>query len=463
MTRYDLLVIGSGPAGQKAAIQAAKLHKRIALIEKDAALGGACVNTGTLPSKTLRDAIYHLHGFTLRSFETIASSLRQRLSFQDLLARKDLVIDHEREVVANQLRRNGVEIVHGTASFLDGHTLTVATAGGAAITLTGRHIVIATGSRPRRPPDIPFDDTRICDSDLILATEEIPRSLVVLGGGVIGCEYASMFAAFGIAVTLIDRRTDLLRFVDQEIVQALSAYMSRNGVAVRLGQHIAGVRLDANGRTLTTLNGDETIASDMVLYAMGRIANTDRLNLAAAGLTTDAAGQLAVNEHYQTAVPHIYAAGDAIGFPALAATSMEQGRLASCHAFQVERSTLPALFPYGIYTVPEISTVGRTEEELTAQKIPYGVGRAWYREIARGQIVGDLEGLLKLLFHRETRELLGVHIIGEGATELIHIGQAVMTLGGKMDFFVHNVFNYPTLAECYRTAALDGINRLTHT
>lgn len=463
MTHYDLLVIGSGPAGQKAAIQAAKLHKRVALIEKDATLGGACVSTGTLPSKTLRDTIYHLHGFTLRSFETIAASLQQRLSFQDLLTRKDLVIQHERKVVASQLQRNGIEIIRGTASFLDSHTLTVATAGGISITVTGSHIIIATGSRPRRPPDIAFDDRRICDSDSVLATEEIPRSLVVLGGGVIGCEYASMLAAFGITVTLIDRRTDLLRFIDQEIVEALSAYMDRTGVVVRLGQHITNVTLDANGRPLTTLNGNETIVSDMVLYAMGRIANIDQLNLAAAGLAPDAAGQLAVNEHYQTAVPHIYAAGDVIGFPALAATSMEQGRLASCHAFQIERSAIPALFPYGIYTVPEISAVGQTEEELTALKIPYGVGRAWYREIARGQIVGDLEGLLKLLFHRETRKLLGVHIIGEGATELIHIGQAVMTLGGTMDFFVHNVFNYPTLAECYRTAALDGINRLPHT
>ncbi len=463
MAQYDLLVIGSGPAGQKAAIQAAKLRKRVAIIEKEPVVGGSSVNTGTLPSKTLKDAIYHLHGFKLRAFTSMSYSLNKNLTLRDLMARKDQVIKNELAVITNQLDRNDVEIIHGTASFADPHTLNVVRQHGHVGTLQAPFIVIATGSRPRRDEGIPFNDLTICDSDSILFTENIPKTMTVMGGGIIGCEYASMFAPFGIKVTLVERRTELLRFVDQEVVQALIYHMRTNGVLMRLGEEIAGVSLDARGRVVTSLKSGKTVVSDILLYAMGRIANTDELNLGAVGLTTDKQGQLKVNEYYQTDVPHIYAAGDVIGFPSLASTSMEQGRLASCHAFKVAQSTLPKLMPYGIYTIPEISTVGKNEEELTAAGLPYEVGRAFYKEIARGQIFGDLEGLLKLIFHRDTLELLGVHIIGEGATELIHIGQAVLTYGGKVDFFVHNVFNYPTLAECYRTAALDGINRLGKT
>jgi NAD(P) transhydrogenase len=463
MREFDLLVIGSGPAGQKAAIQAAKLRKRVAIIEKERVVGGSCINTGTLPSKTLKDAIYYLHGFKQRSFPNISYSLKKNLTLRDLMARKDLVIRHELEVIVNQLERNDVEIIQGTASFVGPHTLQVSTKGAEGDTLHAPFIVIATGSRPRRPDDIPFNDVTIYDSDSILFTETIPKSMIVLGGGVIGCEYASMFASFGIKVTLFDRRLELLRFVDQEIVQALIYHMRTNGVIMRLGEELDKVTTDENGRVVTNLKSGKTIVTDMLLYAMGRMANTDQLNLSAAGLTVDQMGQLKVNEYYQTEVPHIYAAGDVIGFPGLASTSMEQGRLASCHAFKVQQSSLPKIMPYGIYTIPEISTVGKTEEELTKEGVPYEVGRAFYKEIARGQIVGDLEGLLKLLFHRTTLELLGVHIIGDGATELVHIGQAVLTYGGKVDFFVHNVFNYPTLAECYRTAALDGINRLAKT
>lgn len=320
--------------------------------------------------------------------------------------------------------------------------------------------MIATGSRPRRPQEIPFNDVTVCDSDSILSTETIPKSLVVLGGGVIGCEYASMFAAFGIKVTLLDQRSQLLRFVDQEIIHDLIYHMRANGMTIRLGEELAGVTIDDRGRVVTSLKSGKTIVTDMLLYAMGQIANTDSLNLAAAGLTADKQGQLKVNEYYQTDISHIYATGDVIGFPGLASTAMEQGRLATCHAFKVAQSTFPKVWPYGIYTIPEILTVGQSEEELTAQAIPYEVGRAFYKEIARGQIVGDLEGLMKLIFHRDTLQLLGVHIIGDGATELVHIGQAVLSYGGAVDFFVQNVFNYPTLAECYRTAALDGINRL---
>ncbi|HZS10798.1 MAG TPA: Si-specific NAD(P)(+) transhydrogenase [Nitrospirales bacterium] len=460
MFNYDLLVIGSGPAGQKAAIQAAKLRKRVAIIEKQPTVGGASLNTGTLPSKTLKDAIYYLHGFKLRSFSNVTCSLKKTLTFRDLMARKDFVLKHELEVITNQLERNDVDIIHGTASFLDPHTLQVVKANGQVETLQAAYIVIATGSRPRRQPDIPFNDKTIMDSDTILATDTIPKTLTVLGGGVIGCEYATMFAAFGIKVTLIDRRAELLRFVDQEVVQALIYHMRTNGVNVKLGEEVSIVSSDARGRVVTTLQSGKTVVSDMLLYAMGRVSNTDGLNVEAIGLKPDKMGQLNVNENYQTEIPHVYAAGDVIGFPGLASTSMEQGRLASCHAFNVKQSTLPKMMPYGIYTIPEISTVGKNEEELTKEAVPYEVGRAFYKEIARGQIFGDLDGLLKLIFHRDTLQLLGVHIIGEGATELVHIGQAVLTYSGTVDFFVHNVFNYPTLAECYRTAALDGINRL---
>jgi len=343
---------------------------------------------------------------------------------------------------------------------VDPHTVKVTRRNGQVDTLTAPYFVIATGSRPRRGEEVPFNDGTICDSDTILSTDSLPKTMTVVGGGVIGCEYASMFAAFGIKVTLLERRTELLRFVDQEVVQALIYHMRTNGVMMKLGEDIDKVTQDEKKRVIIGLKSGKTVVTDMLLYAMGRQANTDDLNLLAAGLAADKLGQIKVNEYYQTEVPHIYAAGDVIGFPGLASTSMEQGRLASCHAFNVPQLSLPKVMPYGIYTIPEISTVGKNEEELTKEGVPYEVGRAFYKEIARGQIFGDLEGLLKVIFHRDTLELLGVHIIGEGATELVHIGQAVITYGGKVDFFVHNVFNYPTLAECYRTAALDGINRL---
>jgi len=459
MKPYDMLIIGSGPAGQKAAIQAAKLGKRVAIIEKALQLGGTSLNTGTLPSKTLKDTIDYLDGFARRGFPQLGAEVKRRITLPDLIARKDQVIKSEVSVVTDQLQRNHVEIIPGLASFVDPRTLSVARPDGRAVRLRGSSIVIATGSRPRRPETIPFDDITICDSDSILNTKEHPASITVMGGGVVGTEYASMLAVFGIQVTLIDRRTHLLRFVDQEIMSVLDSHMQRNGVTMRLGEEISEVVLDQRGRVVTRLQCQETVTTDMMLYAMGRSGNTESLNLEAIGLKADQ-GQLTVNEHYQTAIPHIYAVGDVIGFPALAATSMEQGRLAACHACRVAQPAAPTTLPYGIYTIPEVSTIGKTEEELATAGVPYAVGRAFYREIARGHISGDLEGLVKLVFHRDTRELLGVHIVGPGATELIHIGQPVMAYQGTVDFFVHNVFNYPTLAECYRTAALDGLNRL---
>jgi len=462
MRSYDMLVVGSGPAGQKAAIQAAKLSKRVAIIEKATQLGGTSLNTGTLPSKTLKDTIEYFHGFARRGFPHLDAELASRITLPDLMARKDQVIKTEVAVITDQLQRNGIEVFQGTAGFVDPHTLSVARWDGRDDHVRASVIVLATGSRPRRPSEIPFDDLTVCDSDSILTTVRHPSSIIVIGGGVIGTEYASMLAAFGIAVTLIDRRTQLLRFMDQEITQVLDSQMRHNGVSMRTGEEYLGIAVNGQGRPVVQLRDGETVTADMLLYTAGRIGNTEALNLAAVGLTTDKQGQLQVNSHYQTAIPHIYAAGDVIGFPALAATAMEQGRLAACHAFQVSDAHEIKVIPYGIYSIPEASMVGKTEEELTTASVPHASGRAYYREMARGHISGDLHGLLKVIFHRDTRALLGVHIVGPGATELIHIGQSVITYGGTVEYFVHNVFNYPTMAECYRTAALDGLNRLHH-
>jgi NAD(P) transhydrogenase len=462
MQCYDMLVVGSGPAGQKAAIQAAKLSKRVAIIEKATQLGGTSLNTGTLPSKTLKDTIEYFHGFARRGFPHLGVELTSRIALPDLMARKDQVIKTEVAVITDQLQRNGIEVIQGTAGFVDPRTLSVARWDGRVYHVRASTIVLATGSRPRRPSDIPFDDLVICDSDSILTTIKRPSSIIVIGGGVIGTEYASMFAAFGIRVTLLDRRTQLLRFMDQEIAHVLDSQMRHNGVSMRLGEEPLEIAMNGKGSPVVQLHDGGTVTADMLLYTMGRVGNTESLNLAAIGIATDKQGQLQVNTHYQTALPHIYAAGDVIGFPALAATAMEQGRLAACHAFEVADAHEIKVIPYGIYSIPEVSMVGKTEEELTTAGVPHATGRAYYREMARGHISGDLHGLLKLVFHRDTRALLGVHIVGPGATELIHIGQSVLTFEGTVEYFVHNVFNYPTMAECYRTAALDGINRLHH-
>ncbi|MGC4095589.1 MAG: Si-specific NAD(P)(+) transhydrogenase [Nitrospira sp.] len=462
MRSYDMAVVGSGPAGQKAAVQAAKLSKRVALIEKAPQLGGTSLNTGTLPSKTLKDTIEYIHGLGRRGLHQLGAELTKQLTLPDLMARKDQVIETEVAVITNQLQRNGIEIIQGTAAFVDPHTMRVVQSDGSIDHVHASTIVLATGSRPRRPTEIPFDDLIICDSDSFLRTTKNPTSIIVIGGGVIGTEYASMLAAFGIRVTLIDRRTQMLRFLDQEISQALDSQMQRNGVSMRLGQEHLDISLNETGYPVVRFQDGKSVIADMVLYTMGRIGNTEALNLPAIGLATDQQGQLAVNTHYQTAIPHIYATGDVIGFPALAATAMEQGRLAACHAFDVSETHDIKVIPYGIYSIPEVSMVGTTEEELAASGIPHASGRAFFREMARGHITGDLHGLLKVIFHRDTHKLLGVHIIGPGATELIHIGQSVLTYGGTVEYFVHNVFNYPTMAECYRTAALDGLNRLHH-
>ncbi|MGE3978297.1 MAG: Si-specific NAD(P)(+) transhydrogenase [Nitrospira sp.] len=462
MRSYDMVVVGSGPAGQKAAVQAAKLSKRVAVIEKASQLGGTSLNTGTLPSKTLKDTIEYIHGLGRRGLHHLGAELTKQLTLPDLMTRKDQVIETEVAVITNQLRRNSIEIIQGTAGFVDPHTLSVVRSDGHVDHVHASTIILATGSRPRRPSDVPFDDLIVCDSDSFLRTTKNPAGIIVIGGGVIGAEYASMLAAFGIRVTLIDRRTQLLRFLDREIAQALDSQMQQNGVTMRLGQEHLDISVNEAGYPVVRLQDGDIVTADMVLYTMGRIGNTEALNLSAIGLTTDQQGQLSVNAQYQTAIPHIYATGDVIGFPALAATAMEQGRLATCHAFHVSESHDIKVIPYGIYSIPEVSMVGKTEEELIAADVPHATGRAFFREMARGHISGDLHGLLKVIFHRETHTLLGAHIIGPSATELIHIGQSVLSYGGTVEYFVHNVFNYPTMAECYRTAALDGLNRLHH-
>jgi NAD(P) transhydrogenase len=382
----------------------------------------------------------------------------------DLLFRADYVMRHEIDVIRHQLMRNQVELLSAEASFEDSHTLRVNYVDGRGQRLvTAEHIVIASGTRPTQDKSIPIDEKRIFLSDGILKLDHLPRSLTVVGAGVIGLEYASMFAALGVRVTLIDKRDRLLPFVDHEIIDTLVYHLRQNRVTLRLGEEVSKLELvnEKKGERVSIhLASGKQITTDSALYSIGRTGATKALSLKAAGLSADKRGYLKANENYQTEVPHIYAVGDVIGFPSLASTSMEQGRLATCHAFGVETNSVPELFPYGIYAIPEISMVGSTEEELTEQGVPYEVGIANYREIARGQIIGDETGLLKLIFHLETHEVLGVHIIGEGASELVHIGQAVMTFGGKVEFFINNVFNYPTLAECYKTAAFDGINRL---
>lgn len=461
---YDLIAIGSGPGGQRAAIQGAKLGKHVAVVERKAVVGGVCVNTGTIPSKTLREAIMHLSGFRQRSLYGSSYKVKEDICMDDLLFRTHHVIRNEIDVTRHQLTRNQVEVLSAEASFVDPHTVRLTSVDGRAQRdVTTANVVIATGTYATRDPLVPIDGQHVFASDDVLDLEALPRTLTVVGAGVIGCEYACLFATLGVRVTLVDKRTQLLPFVDHEIAEALAYHMREERVTLRLGEDVSEVEpfeSDQGPRVRICLASGKQIVTERALYSVGRTGATERLNLAAAGVSTDSRGRLVVNERFQTDVPHIFAVGDVIGFPSLASTSMEQGRLAACHAFGAQATSTPDLFPYGIYTIPEISMVGRNEEELTAEGIPYEVGRARYKEIARGQIIGDHTGLLKLIFHMDTRQLLGVHIIGEGASELIHIGQAVLSFGGTVEYFVNTVFNYPTLAECYKTAAFDGINRL---
>ncbi|MFQ5667155.1 MAG: Si-specific NAD(P)(+) transhydrogenase [Candidatus Binatia bacterium] len=461
MKQYDVVVLGSGPAGQKAAIQAAKLRKRVAVVERGS-LGGVCMNTGTIPSKTLREAVLYFSGYRQRSFYGRGYRVKEEVTIQDLLMRARHVTEREHGVIRDQMARNHVHLVSGEGSFQDPHTIRIVTPSGPR-TVAADIIVIATGTVPARPASVAFDGHRIIDSDGLLDLEELPRSMIVVGGGVIGTEYATIFAAAGVDVTLIERRSGLLDFVDVEMVDALKYHARLQGVTLRLGEEVASVAgLDDTTRLVTAhLRSGKRVSADTLLFSAGRHGATEQLNLQAVGIATDERGRIAVTEHFQTAVPHIYAVGDVIGFPSLASTSMEQGRLAVSYALSLPTRTSLHPFPLGIYTVPEISMVGQTEEELTRDAVPYEVGRARYREIARGAILGDDVGMLKMLFHADNHRLLGVHVIGEGATELIHIGQAVLAFDGTLEYFVDSVFNYPTLAECYKVAALDAKNKLT--
>ncbi len=461
MSQYDLIVIGSGPAGQRAAIQGAKSGKRVALIERREVIGGVCINTGTIPSKTMREAVLHLSGYNYQNIYGVSYRVKEKITMADLAFRVQHVIKTEIDVTQAQLARNGIEVLTGVASFKSPTSVLVTGVRGSSEIDAGQ-IVIATGTKPASSPKVPINARTIINSDQILEMPSIPRTLIVVGGGVIGVEYTCMFATLGVRVTLIEKRPRLLEFADAEIVEALSYHLRDHRVTMRLNEEVHGVEEVAGSPGVVAyLESNKKVPGDALLYAVGRQGNVDELNLEAASLTADSRGRISVNEFYQTTQPNIYAVGDVIGFPSLASVSMEQGRIAVAHAFDKPFSSNPSYFPFGIYTIPEISFIGKTEEQLTDEDVPYEVGVAYYREIARGQIRGDTTGRLKLIFHRDTLDLLGVHIIGEGASELLHIGQAVLILKGKVDYFVDTVFNYPTLAECYKAAAFNGLNKLS--
>ena len=456
---YDMFVIGTGPAGQRAAIQAAKLGKKVGICDRRDVVGGVCINTGTIPSKTFREAVLYLTGFGQRGVYGSSFAVKEDISMaDDLLHRCNQVIGRETEVIRHQMRRNRVHVLEGEASFESPHVLAVSGRSG-TVKFNADKIVIATGTNPTPPPGFDSDDALIVDSDSVLGLDTIPRTMTVVGAGVIGIEYASIFAALGVEVTIVERRTGILEFVDREIVEALIYHMRDMGCIFRLGEEVEQVET-VQGKAVASLKSGKRIVSDLFLYSVGRVGATTALNLQSAGLGADDRGRISVDDNHQTAQPHIYAVGDVVGFPSLASTSMEQGRIAACHAFGIEYESSPENFPFGIYSVPELSMVGSTEEVLPAAGVPYEVGLARYREIARGNIMGDETGMLKLLFHRESHKLLGTHIIGAGAAELAHIGQAVLAFGGTLDYFVNTVFNYPTLAECYKVAALDCYNKI---
>lgn len=459
---YDLLVIGSGPSGQRAAVQAAKLGKRAAVIERKKVVGGNAVHKGTIPSKTLRETVLNLSGWRERGFYGRAYRVKQNITVDDLQQRLEITLEHEIEVMQHQLMRNGVEVIRGQGHFVDAHTVRVTESEhGDAIDYSADSIMLAVGTRPHRPPHIPFDRTKIMDSDDILRMPKLPRTMAVIGGGVIGIEYATIFSALDINITVVEAREQLLSFVDAEIVQEFQHHMRDRGMIMRLGEEVSECREDSDGKVVTQLATGRRVVTDMALFCAGRQGNTDTLQLENAGLEADKRGRLTVNDFFQTEQPNIYAVGDVIGFPALASTSMEQGRRAARHAITGEPQKRLENFPFGIYSVPEISMAGRTEKDLKEAGIPFESGIARFRETARGQILGLDQGMLKMLFSLEDHTLLGVHVEGEGATELVHIGHAVMELGGTLDYFIESVFNYPTLAETYKIAALDAWNRLS--
>ncbi|MGU3398254.1 Si-specific NAD(P)(+) transhydrogenase [Brucellaceae bacterium D45D] len=461
MYEYDLIVVGSGPAGRRAAIQAAKLDKKVLVIEQGKRVGGVSVHTGTIPSKTLRETALNLSGWRERGFYGQAYRVKQEIHADDLRRRLLITLNHEVEVLEHQFARNRVSTIRGRASFISANTLQVIKDEGEILQATGKSILLAVGTKPYRPDHIPFDGKSVLDSDELLEVTDLPRSMVVIGAGVIGIEYATIFSALDTAVVLIDPKTTILDFIDKEIVEDFTYQIRDRNMKLLLGQKVEKVEHIAGGKIAVTVDTGRKIVTDMVLFAAGRMGATDALNLAAAGLEADSRGRLKVNpETFETEVPGIFAAGDVVGFPSLASTSMEQGRIAARVAVGAMTKEPQKYFPYGIYAVPEISTCGLTEEEVRERGIPYECGLARFRETSRGHIMGLESGLLKLIFSLKTRRLLGVHVIGEGATELVHIGQAVLNLKGTVEYFVENTFNYPTLAEAYKIAGLDAWNRM---
>ena len=460
LNSYEFVVIGSGPAGRRAAIQAAKLGRSVLVVEKGRRVGGVSVHTGTIPSKTLRETVLNLTGWRERGFYGRAYRVKKDIEAKDLMTRLHMTLDHEVDVLEHQFARNGVHTLKGTARFVDTHRIEVALESGDMRTISGERFLIAVGTRPHRPADVAFNGHNILDSDEIVDIPHLPRSLTVVGAGVIGVEYATIFSALDVSVALVESRPTFLEFIDHELIEDFTHQLRDRGMALRLGCKVARIEFD-NDWPVTVLDNGRRIRSEMVLYTAGRVGATDALNLPACGLTADSRGRLKVDPvTFQTEVPHIYSAGDAIGFPSLASTSMEQGRIAACHAFHVRMPPAPEFFPYGIYSVPEISTVGMSEQEVRQRDIPYECGVARFRETSRGHIMGLNTGMMKMIFALDTRRLLGVHIVGEGATELVHIGQAVLNLQGTLDYFIENTFNYPTLAEAYKIAALDAWNRM---
>jgi NAD(P) transhydrogenase len=458
---YDLIVLGSGPAGQRAAIYGAKMGKKVAVVESREVVGGACINTGTIPSKTMREAVLHLSGYNYKSIYGMNYRVKEKITMADLAFRVQHVIKTEVDVTEAQLSRNNVDMLVGIGSFVDENHIKVTNSRGANVYQTG-NVLIATGTKPAASDKVPINGRSIINSDQVLELPSLPKTLMVVGGGVIGVEYTCMFSALGVRVTLIERRPRLLEFADQEIIEALSYHLRDTRVTMRLNEEVESVEELPDGTVVANLESKKKVQGDALLYAVGRQGNVDELNLQAIGLEADKRGRIPVDKDFRTKVPNVFAAGDVIGFPSLASVSMEQGRIASARAFGDETIlSNPSFYPYGIYTIPEISFIGKTEEQLTEEDVPYEVGVAYYREIARGQIRGDTTGRLKLIFHRVNHSILGVHIIGEGASELLHIGQAVMALGGRLEYFVDTVFNYPTLAECYKVAAFNGLNRVS--
>lgn len=463
MTRfdYDLVALGSGPAGQKAALQAAKLNKRAAIIDEREVVGGVCTNVGTIPSKSFREAVIYLSGYRQRAIYGAGYRVKSKIEMKDLTYRCAKIIGSEIEVIRSQLSRNMVETIVGHGVLEDEHTIVVRQPDGKVERVTSEFIIIATGAKPFHPPNIAFNQRTILDSDTVLTIPELPKSMIIVGGGVIGVEYATMFAALGVAVTLVDGRRRLLNFVDEEIVENLKYQMRSQGITLRLGENVTQVREREDGQgVILELSSGKVLVADVVLVSAGRVSASDGLNLEAIGVQIGEKGKIIVDSSFRSSVPNIFAAGDVIGFPALASTSAHQGRLAALAAFGLKYQAVEYPLPYGIYSIPEISMVGLTEEEATEKNVPYEIGVARYRDSARGAIIGDMEGMLKILIDRRDKKILGVHIIGENAAELVHIGQTAMSLNGDLNYLLDTVFNYPTLAECYKIAAYNCFNKL---